>query len=471
VYLSACWGTVMHSHGVGGPATRAASQGCSQGAASAHKHLAILSAPRQHLTPRRHPDSDVRDSAALYADLAVMLPPPRLRAALAGPGPADAGPADAACGGAALEPGLGLTLGHAPRALCPAPAPPAAGVERALLAACAARPGPAAGSQTLGGPPAARPAAVSAPAHTGRASNGEHEKDLAKAPSIARAGDGAAAGGGAGVLSEYLAHVAALEAPSVVIWLQLSISVAAPAAAPAPAGSPQDGPAPPSHAATRVEDKPQQPGGRAAAASPAGPDAAGAGSPAAAGGAAAPGPGSREGGADARHALYGVEITFTSCAAHGRALVTQDSSEASHSAALEAAREAGGEAAAAAWLDHAGNWARQQARGRWARIGAVRMPRLAAGDAGAPVPMTLPCPMEPCHGANGARCASGPPTARLLAPSSLQHRSMAPPRRGVAWRRSEPRHRRPLYCAVTHRACPHAAPAAARTLSMRPQAA
>jgi hypothetical protein len=348
--------------------------------------------------PRRHPDSDVRDTAALYADLAVMLPPPRLRATLAGPAPVDAGPADAARGGAAPEPGLGLTLGHAPRVLCPAPAPPAGGAERALLAACAAGPGPAAGSQAVHDLPAARPAAVSVPEDTGGSGNGEREQEAAKAPGVARPGDGAAAaGGGTGVLSEYLAHIAALEAPDIVLWLQLSVSVAAPAPSPAPAGHPKDGPAPPSHTPTRAEDGSQQPSGRAAAASPAGQEAAGAASPATAGGAGVPGPSSREGGAD--HALYGVEITFTSGAAHGQALVTQGSSDASHSAALEAEREAGGGAAAEAWLDHAGSWACQQARGRWARIGAVRVPRLAAGDAGAPVPISPPCPIEPRHGA------------------------------------------------------------------------
>ncbi len=372
--------------------------------------------------PRRHPDSDVRDSAALYADLAVMLPPPRLRAALAGPAPADTGPADAARGGAAPEPGLGLTLGHAPRALCPAPAPPAGGAERALLAACAARPGPAAGSQAVNDLPAARPVAVSAPEDTGRSGDGEQEQVVAKAPGVARPGDRAAAGGGAGVLSEYLAHVASLEAPDIVLWLQLSASVAALAASPAPMGHPQDVPSPPSHAATRAEDGSQQPGGRAAAASPVGQEAAGAASPAAAGGAGGPGPSSREGGAD--HALYGVEIIFTSAAAHGQALVTQGSSDASHSAAAEAGREAGGEAAAEAWLDHAGSWACQQARGRWARIGAVRVPRLAAGDAGAPVPISPPCPIEPRHGAMvpmvpGAPVPHSLPRCSCPAPSSI----------------------------------------------------
>ena len=255
------------------------------------------------LLPARHPDLDIRDGAQLYASLLAALPLPRLAQTLAAPAkpsahnpasedrgsphpaaaPAQATAADAREGrgwvhtrvGAEL--GMRLSLEHAPSALRPPPAPPAASGERELLERIA---GPARlGSKPSGGlaaddmpRPQARGVSLAADPAGALAAGGSNPQSV---PNFLAAGTpvqssemspmecngealaadaGSAAAGGpapdpdrnpavcgrasAGtVLPQYRAHVSALDSPEITLWLQLGLHAEQPPEQLADAGS------------------------------------------------------------------------------------------------------------------------------------------------------------------------------------------------------------------------------------------
>lgn len=377
----------------------------------------------------RHPDLDIRDSAALYTGLLAALPPARLRAVLAeragppalqarlrattdspAPGALPAAPAgsakassiDGAASSAAqpdaklgatearapnsahvtsderalgapggldagksgqnmdLGSGLGcvLSLGHAPRELRPPPAAPAADDVGALLAACMADPDPN-----------PRPATSAEGPDAGASGRG----DTADSPAPIAAPHDAS---GELVLRRYLAHVAALDAPEVTMWLQLALRTNA------SAGCPGDVPSN-SGSGSGLRSRFAEGGGS--------------------------GDGGRQA-AGTAGALYGVEVTFASHAALLRSTRAgggaAEMPATPHAEALPAGRSGGAAAPLEGLGLQPGGPGRPEvggadgsrsysnpkptehfrAHGAWARIGSVSMPCLLVDGAGASPP-------------------------------------------------------------------------------------
>lgn len=331
-----------------------------------------------------------------------------------------------------------LSLEHAPSALRPPPAPPAASGERELLERLAGpaqrdpkpgastamdaaandvpRPLAAGGLSSAGNPAGALAAGGSAPQPvTGRSPAGAPVQTSETSPMkgngkalAADAGSAAAAGGPVPdpdgnpadlVLPQYLAHNSALDSPEISLWLQLGL-----------------------HAERALEQLTDAGSGEQQL-----------------GAAGTPGVPATPGGGDAGAALFGVEVAFVSDAALRRALADPEilsecgldgmrnggtggrdpglsgpdaappdaGSDAARAAAHEQALQgqasggaprglggpgempAGSESPGEVAWDHA-----QRPRGAWASMGAVRVPRLSARVE--PYPERLPSKNPGC---------------------------------------------------------------------------